>query len=441
MFGLPSWKEDEKLRGPQFAKICREFNLQSKAHSSVANKALSESINNEITNAVLEMSVKLIDRKGKNIVVLVGDDEDRNTGDELRREILNNLEDVGEVNLLNCPSMNGFNEYEKDGLDAALNCEKQLKANLQEFSQHKKIDILIIGASANMHTSSVLFKAVSGQYNSPFQTTLEENLLILSTKSGGEESSQQWRGPLVQLFKNDIFVDEPATYTEITFRAAKAEGGSVKLLLSINGDHHFIQRLNYTVNNFQEESNFVAEFEMVDGGRYLMQENFVPTHHFLPDDYDQEPPLKQWNSQQPLGHQIIFQMEPDSRKSARSPTLNANVLRTCLERAISKTLFPGLVLDSSMDDIISAVPVPGDGCMLSVLWPSGSIIVLWDGREHVDVNLFTFDQDLERANNFDSNFRFATMLKTKLRDEQPRGIGRIVSYFNDLGWNVVPHWS
>ena len=65
----------------------------------------------------------------------------------------------------------------------------------------------------------------------------------------------------------------------------------------------------------------------------------------------------------------------------------------------------------------------------------------WDGRNHIDVNYFTYEENVKQANAFESAFRTSKSLTTKLRDEQPRGIGRVVSYFSDLDENLEPHWA
>ena len=73
----------------------------------------------------------------------------------------------------------------------------------------------------------------------------------------------------------------------------------------------------------------------------------------------------------------------------------------------------------------------GDGYILSYLWsPVESLIVVWDGRTRLDVNLFSthgkpeddFRKRLERS--FLETFDFLT---TTMLHEQPRGIGRIVN--------------
>lgn len=207
-------------------------------------------------------------------------------------------------------------------------------------------------------------------------------------------------------------------------------------MLANNGDDHFVERLNTTLVTFQEKTGYEAKFEMLDGGRYLMQENFIPTRHFLPDDYNQTAPLKQWSSQKPLGHQIIFQMEvkENSKSNDDMNELSEESLRDSLREAISASRYPGI-------DDIRAFATSGDGCLLVAVWSAGSVIVVWDGRGHVDLNLFTYEENNQYANELDEGFRSGTSLETRLRDEQPRGIGRVVSYFGDLEGNDVPHWA
>ena len=174
---------------------------------------------------------------------------------------------------------------------------------------------------------------------------------------------------------------------------------------------------------------------MVDGGRYLMQENFVPTHHFLPDHYNQEESLRQWKSQQPLGHQILFQMELGKAAPLPNP-LSTDLLYSRLEYAISKSSIPGLKGISTY-----TTSSYGDGLLLVNIWSGGSVTILWDGRAHVDVNLFTYENHVNQAKAFEANFIFESGLETILRDEQPRGVGRVVSYLKDLKDYETPHWA
>jgi len=88
-----------------------------------------------------------------------------------------------------------------------------------------------------------------------------------------------------------------------------------------------------------------------------------------------------------------------------------------------------------------------DGTVFFFIWHGGSILVLWDGRKHVDVNLFTYNEDEEIHKEFTNNFRKPIpFMKTILHDPQPRGVGRVVNFKDDLFDDdseniIVPHWS
>eukprot|EP00957_Ditylum_brightwellii_P209360 15361341-Ditylum_brightwellii.AAC.1 len=84
----------------------------------------------------------------------------------------------------------------------------------------------------------------------------------------------------------------------------------------------------------------------------------------------------------------------------------------------------------------------GDGCVLMATWSEGSVFVLWDGRGHVDINLFAYEGlDSQKVKHFNYLFRSGTTLSTVLYDEQPRGFGRVVSYKHDFDPDVEPHWA
>ena len=86
----------------------------------------------------------------------------------------------------------------------------------------------------------------------------------------------------------------------------------------------------------------------------------------------------------------------------------------------------------------------GEGSLLLVFWNGGSASVLWDGRNHIDINLFTYVESAQTAINFVRNFMDKLpFLKVALRDEQPRGFGRIVMYEKDLkaAKGRIPPWA
>jgi hypothetical protein len=155
---------------------------------------------------------------------------------------------------------------------------------------------------------------------------------------------------------------------------------------------------------------------------------------FTHSDYDNTDAMQQWNDQRPLGLHTVFQLETMDK---RTPPLSKEKLEAALKDAFKSAKILDLVLDSST--------VIADGCVVFAHWTSnhgGNVILLWDGRIHVDLNLFTYQPaggevfadkiesaTLETLSDFDFD--------RVLRDEQPRGTGRSVLYPTPLG---LPVW-
>ena len=76
------------------------------------------------------------------------------------------------------------------------------------------------------------------------------------------------------------------------------------------------------------------------------------------------------------------------------------------------------------------------------MFSKGNVIVLWDGRGHVDLNLFLYDEDDQFAKAFEKALTFELkVVQLALKDEQPRGIGRVVNFYGDLqDFNEKPRW-
>merc|ERR1712194_237464 len=172
----------------------------------------------------------------------------------------------------------------------------------------------------------------------------------------------------------------------------------------------------------------MGDVRNIQGGLWKFQENFDPPF-FLPDDYDQSEPLKQWNSQQPAGFQTVFQLETKKANSGiSSPKVKA---------AVKEAL---MTLSSSSK--IHEFNNDSNGSLFVSLVPSGTVVVTWDGYNHVDINLFTFSHDSKISKHFLIVFQLKiSNLKVVLLDEQPRGYGRVVNFLDDINQRTVPRWA
>jgi glycerol kinase len=83
----------------------------------------------------------------------------------------------------------------------------------------------------------------------------------------------------------------------------------------------------------------------------------------------------------------------------------------------------------------------GDGVALIAVSLEGSAIVVWDGDSRVDINLFVYES--ERTDKFVTRFKKTlkkSQVKAKvlLRDEQPRGTGRVINFRDDIEAKLNP---
>ena len=100
------------------------------------------------------------------------------------------------------------------------------------------------------------------------------------------------------------------------------------------------------------------------------------------------------------------------------------------------------VLMSAMEQTVGSIAksasintlsfVIGDGIVASLVFEKGSIVLVWDGATHIDINLF-----LHRIHEAEMNKIMATFAEKlpqatlSLRDEQPRGVN-VVTRIEDI---------
>jgi hypothetical protein len=83
----------------------------------------------------------------------------------------------------------------------------------------------------------------------------------------------------------------------------------------------------------------------------------------------------------------------------------------------------------------------GDGAVVVALWPQGNVVILWDGRDHVDLNGLIYKEDFKFVRDFEKAFlKEVPGMERTLRDTQPRGINRVVNFAKDLSKGFTPAW-
>lgn len=417
MFGVPTWKDDKKSYGPQFDKICSQLAETNGDTESLGNGIES----NEIIEAVMEKTLSVLGDSLKIAVLCANDIDKLETYDKIGR--------VKNAVMFSCPSMLNFNEFHSNSSNALALCEKYLSDLLAHASNDGKFDALILDSSADKFTASILLNIFT-------RMNMNDKLLApgAAVLSIMVDTSEEWFKNCLKMFKSKVFVNEPASYNEISI-GGWAGNDSFTLLLSNKGGEHFLRDLTSTMTDLEEKNGLKIDVVLSYGGLWRFQEDFVPTQHFLPDDFNQVSSLEQWNSQMPLGHQIITQLESKETLDSEH-NLSPGIIKRALKNAMSQ-----LSDVKDLTDFEEHTGI-GDGCLFLARWSEGTIVVLWNGRDHIDLNIFGLNAHHDKLMLFEKVFiTELNTLETVLRDVQPRGIGKVVSYAQDIQGGGDVHWS
>lgn len=153
----------------------------------------------------------------------------------------------------------------------------------------------------------------------------------------------------------------------------------------------------------------------------VQQQTDYDPHHYTMFDYDEAPGMDQYSKQLPLGKQTLLQIK-----------VNDDMIIT--EELLTKGA-EGLLkaMNVVKDTGFYSRPV-GDGMILHSFYQEGNIIVVWSGRQYVDVNLFSYDETVQHKELFEEYFMKAisSISTLTLWDEQPRGVGRVINFSKDI---------
>lgn len=387
MFGV-SIAEQSPI-GPRIKEQCKE----TPQHD---NGAIIEQ---SVVDTVLRESLSFLQDKNSRVAVICG--EQSSPCNSL--EVLKKSNGIGEVApVWSCPNL-------KDtSLETMVACESKTMQTLQELDG--TIDGIVIDSFAPSAMGQVLHKILSS--TKIRSKLLAENPTVLSISTNLADAT--WRRALVDRFRTDIVKYDPAYRAEVLF-------DSLELDVFVSGDDHFYTHLMDLLKSIENKIGISPDIQGVTNGVNTYVPDFEPSKKFSHEDYDDRSPLKQWNSQNPIEIQTVYQF---TAKEA----LDTNIVKKSLENAL---------LGMNGDDDETSLKVyenVGDGCLIVGYWPAGSVLLVWDGRQSVGINLLS-SQILDK-------FEASLAWDITARDEMPRGPGKVVNFRDDLGSREEPpHWA
>ncbi len=130
--------------------------------------------------------------------------------------------------------------------------------------------------------------------------------------------------------------------------------------------------------------------------------------------------------------QMIYQFET-ANFYQEIPDLSARQLTDAFEKALKAKVV-------NSEDALSAKSFPiGKGIVMTAFWKEGHAIMKWDGSKRVDINFFTYKEDMRLRLVFQDAFCGEIKYMNKgSRDEHPRGYGGVVNFSSEIA--NPPHW-
>jgi len=410
MFGVDSWKNDKNKRGPIRTDTCE------RPKRPLPSKAM----NQDAIDIILKESMTFSGGQGGAVVVVCGEQKVQPCGS---LEALQKVESLENLHVLWTCIDNA-----EDAEDYPLlmhTCEQEVLQLLEQIvSKETKISAVVFDHTMEYKMGQVMLSILKKLTNQ--RNLFTPNVAALEIS---DDDSEAWRRNLISRIHQDVHYYDPVFRAQILYIGSDS---NVEVNV-VTKDKHFIENLKKVRSSIEKEAGIVSDIRTVTGGLPHFDHDFIPKPFYKPSDYDQSLPAEQWSSQKPLEHQTIFQLEGEEVPISTSLIMDG----------ITKTLTLADTIDCpSSKAEIEVFSDVGDGCVVVAFWSGGKAVVVWDGRNHIDINLSILAESNEFAAKFDQHFmkQLPFKMKTVLRDIQSRGYGRVVSYLHDTNSGHHPHW-
>lgn len=276
----------------------------------------SGAVDLDMVHTVLEETLSLMQHDNIVATVLCGNE----TLNCKSIQILQKNDDINEIiPLICCPSLKeGIKEYSELYLDDMLTCERQVFEILNLALTDISLGLIVLDPTAPIEMAQILLRILNSGRNK--RQFFSSQILVLATML---KETETWKRNWLDRFRHDIIIYEPVFRAEVLFNTSDS---SIEMGLVLTDDETFTKHLMHVISKIENKTGLVSDVRNIQAGLFKQQHDFEPSQFFLPHDYDQTSSLKQWNSQQPIGFQTIFQLEMKDPTSAA--TIKDAVART-----------------------------------------------------------------------------------------------------------------
>ena len=260
------------------------------------------------------------------------------------------------------------------------------------------------------------------------------NIAVTWSSTDVASAEEPWRWEFLDRYRKQIHHD-PVKLAKFVV-SSTADPNKTYLLGIVSTKDPVMNRkldlLETKLNGLLEGKAATVQLRTIHGGLYKYNtKTDAPT--YSQKDYDTSLAEEHFKEQVPLARQTILQYEgSDAMKEsvAGGSGPDCNFMEKLVYNAASSQ---GMGKSDDDDkEILFRYPV-GDGCVVLLIGESFNAISVWDGKFHLDVNLFGLSvSETPSADAFDTQIRQFSPFLNIANDVQPRGIGRVVNFPEDL---------
>lgn len=402
MYGSNTWKEDQKIVGPRVKQLrnCNEDTVKE----GIADAKL-------ISAAAVEEVVAMTNAKDITAMVVCGKKDAK--CDSIK--VLSSFKDVKEVlPIYECMSLDPANSESMFACEVAM---EKLVAETLLGSAGKKMHLFVFDNSASYPTHQIFLSLLGSRM---IQDTWFQDHSITTTFAN-DITTETWRREFLDHLRK-FFEFDPAVRAELVFQA----GGK---MLEFGVFSSYDRKASYGFEKLEKTlkkrlPGVNVEIRKIWGGQFEFKPNFNPTV-FKQEDYDSKPGREQFAKQTPLGRQNIFQLVR-GEDVKEDLSLSLPKIWGYLKEALTAAR-----IETTTNRQYYEV---GEGSVILALGDEGNAIIVWDGREHIDISLFTFEEARGTPEKFIGSFLKSAEQKMTvgLRDDQPRGTNRVINFPSDM---------
>ena len=358
----------------------------------------------------LESSLEMVEDGVVTAVVCGSVEEECKSLDILKSAPASKLQNV--LPIYTCASMSSKGDEFSQLLEAKMaKCEVELSDALGKTGD--KISLLVIDDSASQIMGKALLSIFSNVWNRKRLFSQHRFIAII------ENNTDVWKRNLLALIRQKVTY-KPMSFVDLVLENAKEQ--SKLSMLSIY-DEKFFLHLKEMLTAFKNAHGEAAKMEIdkIFDGLIPPQIGHFKPKKFKADDYDPTPAQEQHAGQISLARQSLVQFE--------TKNTNAKITVSMVESALNKAIVSqGEIKLHSFEGNANI----GDGLVVVAFSTEGTTqaILSWDGRNHIDVDLYSTDENPVLRTNFIDAFvkAFAEKIEITLSDTHPRGVGRVVSF-------------